>query len=136
MKIQAMKTIFALFGVLFSFSLCAQIVREVPAEYPTIQKAIDAAQEGDTVLVSPGVYVENLQLRGRNIVLTSRFRIDNNPGLIGQTVVDGSQPAHPDTASCLLIWKNEGPATVVEGFTFQGGSGTVGLDPAGAGTFN
>lgn len=135
MKDWAMKTIFALFGVILSFSLCAQIVREVPAEYQTIQKAIDAAQEGDTVLVSPGVYFENLQLRGRNIVLTSRFRLDNNPDLIEQTVIDGSQPVHPDTASCLLIWKNEGPTTVVEGFTFQGGSGTVWLDPAGAGTF-
>ncbi len=130
-----MKTIFTCLGAFFPLLFYAQTVREIPAEYPTIQAGIDAAQEGDTVLVSPGIYYENLQLRGRNIVLSSRFWADRNPDLIAQTVVDGSQPAHPDTASCLLIWKNEGPATVIEGFTFRGGTGTVWLDPAGAGTF-
>ncbi len=86
--------------------------RQVPAEYSTIQAAINAAQAGDTVLVSPGTYLENLQLRGKDIVLTSRFQLDQNAGLIEQTIVDGSQPVHADTASCLLIWKGETAATL------------------------
>lgn len=130
-----MKTFFAaILWPAFPLFLLGQ-THEVPSVYPDIQAAINAAQEGDTVLVSPGIYYENLQLRGRNIVLTSRFRLEQNPALIEQTVVDGSQPAHPDTASCLLIWKNETAATVIEGFTFRGGTGTVWLDPAGAGVF-
>ncbi len=138
-----MKTKLHLFaaGLFLIFSLKtnllqSQTIRLVPANYATVQAAVDAAQEGDTVLVSPGIYYENVQLRGRNIVLSSRYFLENNPAdIIRQTVIDGSQPAHPDTASCLLIWKGESAATVVQGFTFRGGKGTVWLDPAGAGTF-
>ena len=36
----------------------------VPREVPTVQQAIDSARAGDTVLVAPGRYVENLRLRG------------------------------------------------------------------------
>lgn len=117
-------------------SLFSQSVLLVPAGFPSIQSAVNAAQEGDTVLVSPGMYYENVQLRGRNIVLTSRYFMENDPAaVIRQTVIDGSQPAHPDTASCLLIWKGETEATVIQGFTIRGGKGTVWLDPAGFGTF-
>ncbi|MBL7828924.1 MAG: VCBS repeat-containing protein [Saprospiraceae bacterium] len=114
----------------------AQTLRLVPQNYATIQSAIDAAHTGDTVLISPGVYFENLQLRGRDLVLTSRYLMEPNPAaVIRSTIIDGSQPSHPDTASCLLIWKGESNATVIQGLTFQGGRGTIWLDPAGAGVY-
>lgn len=112
-------------GLLFPFLLFSQTTRHVPADFPTIQAAVNAAQEGDTVLVSPGIYYENVQLQGRNIVLTSRYFLESDPAkVIRQTVIDGSQPVHPDTASCILIWKGESAATVIQGFTLRGGKGT------------
>ncbi len=44
---------------------------KVPYQYSTIQSAVDAAKEGDTVLVYPGKYMENIIFRGPNITLKS-----------------------------------------------------------------
>ncbi|GAB4136365.1 MAG: hypothetical protein Tsb009_03360 [Planctomycetaceae bacterium] len=63
----------------------------VPAEFPTIQKAIDNAQAGDTVLVSQGTYQERVRLKP-NVVLKSSG--DNTQGQLGlkraeNTIIDG-----------------------------------------------
>ena len=34
--------------------------RLVPADYTTIQHAINQADNGDTIIVDPGVYLENI----------------------------------------------------------------------------
>jgi len=46
-------------------------ILNVPSEYPTIQAGIDAADNGDTVLVAPGLYLENLEIANKNILLTA-----------------------------------------------------------------
>ncbi|MCB0521518.1 MAG: CRTAC1 family protein [Lewinellaceae bacterium] len=130
-----MKRLFPLFTVfLFLVKTQAQTLN-VPADFATIQAAINASQNGDTVLVQPGEYVENLRFNGKSIVLTSRFFLTGHAADIETTIINGSQPAHPDTASCILIVDGESAATVVQGFTITGGKGTRWLDPAGAGTF-
>ena len=41
-------------------TLSSSSVIRVPEDYPTIQKAINAAKPGDTILVSPGIYYESI----------------------------------------------------------------------------
>ena len=61
----------------------------VPDSFSTIQSAIDAADSGDIVRVSPGTYQENLVLEGKTITLTSHFGDNQDEGFIAQTVIDG-----------------------------------------------
>ena len=70
---------------------------EVPAEYGTIQAAVDAASPGDLVLVSPGTYNETVNvatdeitIRGldRNeVILDGDFELDNGIRVLGASNV-------------------------------------------------
>jgi hypothetical protein len=110
-------------------------VLNVPSDYPTIQEAINASSDGDTVLVAPGTYTENINLRSKDIVLASHYILDGNPATIEGTVIDGSNPVDPDTASCVIIHGGQLEATVLEGFTLTGGTGTKWTDEHGAGDY-
>lgn len=48
-------------------------VISVPEKVNTIQGAILFAQKGDTILVSPGIYNENIDFLGKRIVVASHF---------------------------------------------------------------
>ncbi|HEY2805826.1 MAG TPA: right-handed parallel beta-helix repeat-containing protein [Gemmatimonadales bacterium] len=100
----------------------------VPRDVATIQAGIDTASAGDTVLVAPGHYYENLRLRGVNIVLASEFLTSHDTSVIGRTVIDGSRPTNADSGTVLSIYRFEDSTTVVAGFTITGGTGTVWYD--------
>jgi predicted outer membrane repeat protein len=89
----------------------------IPADYPTIQQGIDASVDGDTVLVLPGTYVENINFNGHNIVLGSHFLTTGDTSFISQTVIDG------DTAGTVVTFEShEGTSAKLTGFTIQNGS--------------
>ena len=46
--------------VILLTSITMAEVLYVPAEFSTIQDAIEASESGDSVLVSPGIYQENI----------------------------------------------------------------------------
>jgi predicted outer membrane repeat protein len=80
----------------------------------TIQEGIDKALEGDTVTVAEGAYIENIQLKGKNIVLTSTDPLD--PSVIANTIIDGNQ-----AGSVVTFSGTETEACVLCGFTIRNG---------------
>jgi len=46
----------------------------VPADYPTIQEAVDAAGEGDLIMIAPGTYHEAVVVETRNLVIRGEDR--------------------------------------------------------------
>ncbi|MGW8315804.1 MAG: hypothetical protein ACWGNV_09415, partial [Bacteroidales bacterium] len=104
--------------------LNGQIIH-VPADQPTIQAGIDAASDGDTVLVAEGIYYENINFIGKPITVASEFLMDGDTARISRTVIDGSQSVRPDTASVVTLWSGEDTTSVLTGFTITGGTGTL-----------
>ena len=84
----------------------------------SIQAGIGFCSTGDTVLVGPGTYIENINFNGMAITVTSEHGADT-------TIIDGSNPANPDTASVVLFINGEDTSSVLDGFTLTNGSGTT-----------
>jgi hypothetical protein len=91
-------------------ALRAQSTIHVPADRPTIQAAIDAAQNGDTVLVAPGTYYESLQVQNKSITVRS----DKGAA---QTILDGGKK---DVVA--NIYASIGFNITLDGFTIQNGA--------------
>jgi len=123
----------------FVSNLVATVIK-VPEDHQTIQAAILAASDGDTVLVAQGIYTENIDFKGKGIVVTSNFIFTNNLEDISSTIIDGSEPNDPDTASCVLMYKpnqsfSDDSSAALIGFTLTGGKGTAWNDEHNLGSF-
>ncbi len=93
----------------------------VPDDYPTIQEAINAVENGDIVLVNPGTYVENINFNGKNITVASLFLTTHDTTYISQTIIDGNQDGSVVTIGC----SNDSISTL-SGFTIKNGLATYG----------
>ncbi|MBM4157267.1 MAG: T9SS type A sorting domain-containing protein [Ignavibacteria bacterium] len=128
-----MKNLFPiLFSILllFSVSQTKANILYVPAGYPTIQSAMNSAVNGDTILVAQGTYYENVNFRGKGVVLASYYLINHDTGYISSTIINGGTPLHPDTASCVLMYKPDisyasDTSAALVGFTLTQGNGTL-----------
>jgi parallel beta-helix repeat protein len=107
------------FAALAAF--CAPAVARVilvPDSAGTIQAGIDMASSGDTVLVAPGTYLENISWSGKSITLASHYLTSGDTMYIDSTVIDTN---HAST----VIYCGSGVDTtaLICGFTIRNGSG-------------
>lgn len=85
----------------------------------SIQSAIDAAQSGDVVTVSPGIYEERINFSGKAITLRSRD--PNDPDVVALTVIDAGK-----SGTAVTFDHGEGLDSVLEGFTIRNGDADQG----------
>jgi len=90
----------------------------VPADYPTIQQAIDAATTGDLVLVAKGTFVENIDFKGKAITVQGAgHRPPNNTPY---TLIDGS-----NGGPCCTMASGETLASVLMDIELRYGTGKL-----------
>jgi hypothetical protein len=86
------------------------------ADFNTIQAAIDYSSDGDVIIVQPGLYQENINFGGKNIILTGTNPV--NRAVVDETIIDadGSGPV-------VTFSGEESPDCVLSGFTITNGAG-------------
>lgn len=118
-------------GVLLGFAVQTSVpadIINVPGDQPTIQAGIDAASDGDAVVVAPGSYNEVINFLGKAITLRSAKEAE-------VTTIDGTGF---DLNSVVTCNSGEGSGTVLSGFVVTGGTGSSCplSDSCGGGMFN
>ena len=87
----------------------------VPADNPTIQAGIDAAENGDTVLVDDGIYKGegnvNIDFKGKSITVKSRHGAET-------TIIDCEEKLE---TSGFTFQNSETNTSVLDGFTIKNG---------------
>ncbi len=87
--------------------------------FQTIQEGIDAACDGDTVIVAGGLYPENIYFKGKSITVRSSNPLD--PHVVATTVIHGSQ-----AGSVVTFSGTEEKSCVLSGMTICGGRALIG----------
>jgi len=97
------------------------------AAFRLIQEGLDTAADGDTVIVSQGVYIENIEFNGKDIILQSTDPLD--PAIVANTIIDGNL-----AGSVVAFDGIESESCILTGFTIRKGSAYYGGGIRGNGT--
>jgi len=80
----------------------------------SIQDGIDAASDGHEVIVAEGTYLENIQFKGKNMLLrgTNPFKV----AVVANTIIDGQ-----GSGSVVTFAGTEEERCIISGFTIRNG---------------
>jgi hypothetical protein len=120
-KVVMKRLVFAAVFLAAALPAAADIIH-VPGDYPTIQQGIDAAVSGDIVLVAPGRYVEEIQLKAGVVVRGAGE---------GKSIIDGGGDAGEVVRAIGNSIRND---TKLSGFSILGAADGGGI-PGGSGIF-
>jgi parallel beta-helix repeat protein len=98
------------FAIVVAVAFAQASVIHIPADQPTSPAGINAATNGDTVLVAAGTYRENINFIGKAITVKS-----SNGAKV--TIIDGGR-----VAPVVTISSGESLHSVLTGFTLQNGT--------------
>ena len=107
--------------LLIAFANSEARILNVPEDFETIQRAIDAREADDTILVHPGEYNERLDVRGGNLVLGSLTMITGDPAYIDSTIIDAQGEGPVVNLGYPLRMESRSIATL-RGLTLRNGS--------------
>jgi len=115
------KYIVLLILLITSFIYSEQLIVDIQGnyEYSSIQAAIEAAEDGDEILVYPGTYYENVDFIGKQLELFSFFTTTGERDYIDETIIDGN-----GTGSCIRCVNSGTESSEINGFTLKNGSGS------------
>ena len=110
------KMLFSLICLLPAFAAAANVITvdciDPAADFDRIQDAIDAASNGDTIVVKPCTYNENIRFKGKAVILTSK-----DPYM--QSVVE-TTIITTGTGYAVSFDSAEGSGSIITGFTITG----------------
>ena len=98
-------------------SFCLATVLHVPGDYADIGEAVNAASNGDSVLVAPGSYTDlSFILEGKDVSLIGTAGAEET--FIDYQIPDGPRDRDEYPAS-MVFMNGVGPDALVQGFTFK-----------------
>jgi len=103
---------------------CAPMELNVPADYDTIQGAVDLAADGDTILVAAGAYNENIKFKGKPVILRS---VDGPQA----TIIDGGTGTWRSKPAVAFNTCGDGRSEI-DGFTITNGYSGISIGGADA----